>query len=286
MSILTRVMVVTVLVLSLLYMGLTAALMSYHTDYKNQLVAERAAHEETKTKKDEEIKGLSTRNDQLDKNIKELNTKISTMQQALTDAQGDLDNWKSQLTQLSNEYTKLSDSYNKLQADLEQQTKRNQELEQTVTDFRQKKDEALKEYSGMEQKYMETEDKLLKTEKNLAQLEQQYLAQAKDYNYAKTLLEQYKKIVPTIQLVGPPPKLIEGKVLALSDKAELNLVIISVGKNDGVELGMKFTVYRGDKYVGKIQIEKADPQFSSAYSIKEFQADNIKIGDNITTSPY
>lgn len=286
MSILTRVLIVVVLVMSLLYLGLTAALMGYHTDYKNQLMKEQEAHNKTREDKDSEIKTLTAKRDQLDKDLKERDTKISTMQQALTDAQGELENYKSQLTQLTTEYTKLSETYNKLQQEMEQQTKRNQELEATVADFRQKKEDAQKEYATIEQKYLETEDKLLKTEKSLAQLEQQYLVQAKDYNYAKTLLEQYKKITPIIPTVGPPPKLIEGKILAVSDKPELNLVVISVGKNDGVELGMKFTVYRGDKYVGKVQIEKVDQQFASAFSIKEFQADTIKIGDNITTSPY
>ncbi|MBI4712949.1 MAG: hypothetical protein HY762_06595 [Planctomycetes bacterium] len=286
MSILTRVLVVVVLVMSLLYLGLTAALMSYHTDYKNRWSKEQEAHNKTREDKDAEIKKLTDRRDQLDKDLKERDTTIKTMQQALTDAQGELENYKSQLTQLTTEYTKLSETYNKLQQEMEQQTKRNQKLEQEVADFRQKKEDAQKEYATIEQKYLETEDKLLKTEKSLAQLEQQYLVQAKDYNYAKTLLEQYKKITPIIPTVGPPPKLIEGKILAVSDKPELNLVVISVGKNDGVELGMKFTVYRGDKYVGKVQIEKVDQQFASAFSIKEFQADTIKIGDNITTSPY
>ncbi|MFH1226407.1 MAG: hypothetical protein V1701_00710 [Planctomycetota bacterium] len=92
--------------------------------------------------------------------------------------------------------------------------------------------------------------------------------------------EQNKQAVPV------PAKLIEGKILAVSDKADLNLVVISVGKNDGVEPGMKFDVYRVGKYIGKIQAEKVEPQISSAFSIKEFQSDGIKVGDSITTSPY
>ena len=74
--------------------------------------------------------------------------------------------------------------------------------------------------------------------------------------------------------------------MAISDKPDLNIVMINVGKNDGVEIGMKFTVYRSDKYVAKIQIEKIEAQWASAFSIKEFQADTIRVNDNITTSPY
>jgi hypothetical protein len=85
---------------------------------------------------------------------------------------------------------------------------------------------------------------------------------------------------------GQAPKWIEGKVLAISEKPGINLVILSIGKNDGVEVGMKFTVYRTDKYIGKVQIEKVEPQISMAFSIKEFQSDSIKVNDNATTSPY
>ncbi|MFH1230851.1 MAG: hypothetical protein V1709_05075, partial [Planctomycetota bacterium] len=81
-------------------------------------------------------------------------------------------------------------------------------------------------------------------------------------------------------------KSIDGRVLAISDKPELNIIMISAGKNDGVEIGMKFTVFRADKYVGKVQVEKVEARHSSAFSIKEFQADTIKVNDNVTTSPY
>ncbi|MFH1227178.1 MAG: hypothetical protein V1701_04645 [Planctomycetota bacterium] len=90
--------------------------------------------------------------------------------------------------------------------------------------------------------------------------------------------EQNKQAVPILA------KLIEGKILAVSDKADLNLVVISLGKSDGVEPGMKFDVYRSGKYIGKIQVEKVEPQISSAVSIKESLAEGVKVGDIVTPS--
>jgi septal ring factor EnvC (AmiA/AmiB activator) len=286
MSILTRVLVVALLVMSLIYLGMTAALFSYRTDYKNEWIKEKAAHEATIKDKKKEIDSHLAKQNALEKDINLLVTETKTLDANFKAATNDLTNWIEKNTQLNNEFTKLTTNYEKLQADLEAQAKKNDDLQKFVEDFRKSKEVAEKDRATFEGKFMQTQDDLLKLEKNLMTLEEQYLVQAKELNYAKTLLEQYKKQVPSVNLVEKAPKWIEGKILAISDKADLNLVVISVGKNDGVEVGMKFTVYRIDKYVGKVQIEKVDPQISSGFSIKEFAADAIKVGDSITTSPY
>ena len=287
MSILTRVLVVALLVMSLIYLGMTATLFSYRTDYKNLLEKEKNAHTEDIKKKDIEIREHLSRQSSLENDIKQLQKELGSLNTELNATKTDLTKWVETHTQLNNEFTKLSASYEKLQADLESQIKKNDDLQKFVEDFRKRKEEAEKDRATFESKFMQSQDDLVKLEKNLMTLEQQYLVQAKELNYAKTLLEQYKKVVPSITVTGEKaPKWIEGKILALSEKADLNLVVISVGKNDGVEVGMKFTVYRIDKYIGKIQIEKVEPQISSGFSIKEFQSDAIKVGDSITTSPY
>ncbi|MFH1228616.1 MAG: hypothetical protein V1701_12035 [Planctomycetota bacterium] len=286
MSILTRVIIVSLLVLSLVYLGMTAALFSYRIDYKNQLDAEKTAHKNTIKEKDKQIEGLLAQKGALESDIKQLEKEITGLKTDLNAAQTDLTSWKEQNTQITNEFTKLTETYKKLEAELNEQIRKVEEASKTVDDFRKRKEDAEKDRATFESKFMQTQDDLSKIEKNLASLEQQYLIQAKELNSAKTLLEQYKKAVPALASETNQTKWIEGKILAVSDKADLNLVVMSVGKNDGVEAGMKFTVYRIDKYIGKIQVEKVEPQISSAYSIKEFQSDGIKVGDSITTSPY
>ncbi|MFA5793715.1 MAG: hypothetical protein WC980_01400 [Candidatus Brocadiia bacterium] len=286
MSILTRVMIVSLLVLSLVYLGMTAALFSYRVDYKERLKEEISAHQKTIKDKDLKIEDLLGKKGALEKDISQLEKEISTLKTDLNAAQNDLTSWKEENTRVTNEFTKLSETYKKLEAELNEQIRKNEEFLKTVEDFRKRKDDAEKDRATFESKFMQTQDDLSKIEKNLAALEQQYLVQAKELNSAKTLLEQYKKAVPALAGEQNQAKWIEGKILAVSDKPDLNLVVMSVGKNDGVEAGMKFTVYRVDKYVGKIQVEKVEPQISSAFSIKEFQSDGIKVGDSITTSPY
>ena len=286
MSTLTRVLVVLIFIMSLVYMGMSAALFAYRVDYKDQFEKEKIAHKKTEQEKNDEINILKGKIGELNQNVDKLNSNIMTQKQELETARNDLTSWKTTNPELSNNLTALETKYEKLQASLSDAIARNQELNQTNEKLMATKDDAMQARTVLEEKFLNAEDTIIKLEKNLSKIEQQYLTQAKELNQIKSIVEQYKKLAPSLITEGTITKVIEGKVLAISDKAELNIIMISAGKNDGVEVGMKFTVYRADKYVAKIQIEKAEASHSSAFSIKEFQADTIRVNDNVTTSPY
>jgi DNA repair exonuclease SbcCD ATPase subunit len=272
--------------MSLVYLGISAALFSYRVDYKDMLEKEKEARKNDVEKKDAEI--LKVKGESADrlKNITTLESNIKTLSQDLETARNELNDWKNNSTKLTNDLTALNASYEKLQASLTEQIQKNKELndslEKTVAD----KDNAVKERTTLEEKFLQAQNSIIQLEKNLATLEQQYLVQAKELNQAKIILDDYKRKAPTLLTELGSPKVVEGKITAISDKPDLNIVMISVGKNDGVEVGMRFTVYRADKYVAKVQVEKVEAQWAACFSIKEFQADTIKINDNVTTSPY
>ena len=61
---------------------------------------------------------------------------------------------------------------------------------------------------------------------------------------------------------GPLPPPIEGVVEDVD--SELRLVVLSVGKNDGVKPGYEFTVYRGDRFIAKVRVTKTYDNLSGA----------------------
>jgi len=286
MSTLTRVLIVVIFVMSLVYLGISAALFSYRVDYKDMLEKEKVARKKDVEERDDAINKLKGKSNDLEKNIKTLEGNIKTLNQDMETARNELTDWKSTSNKLTNDLTALNASYEKLQASLTDQIQKNKELNETLEKLQVTKDEAVKERTTIEEKFLQAQNTIIQLEKNLATLEQQYLVQAKELNQTKTILDDYKRKVPTFVTDAVSAKLIEGKITAISDKPDLNIVMISVGKNDGVEVGMRFTVYRADKYVAKVQVEKVEAQWAACFSIKEFQADTIKINDNVTTSPY
>ncbi len=83
--------------------------------------------------------------------------------------------------------------------------------------------------------------------------------------------------------LGVEPK-IDGVVLGVSDK--VNLVLISVGTNDKVQVGYKFTVYRGSEYVSKLIVDKVEDKWAACRELTDFRKREIEQGDNVSTRVF
>lgn len=76
-----------------------------------------------------------------------------------------------------------------------------------------------------------------------------------------------------------PPK-VEGVVLEVGDK---DMVMISIGADDGLKIGHALDVYSGSQYKGRIVIKKTSPDRAVGQVQKELQKGQIKGGDRVTT---
>jgi len=76
-----------------------------------------------------------------------------------------------------------------------------------------------------------------------------------------------------------PPR-IEGIVMKVVDD---DIVILSLGTDDGIREGHAFDIYRGDRFVGKAVVSKADYNLSAARIRPEFRQAAVLQGDHVTT---
>ncbi len=122
------------------------------------------------------------------------------------------------------------------------------------------------------------EDKLNIATGQLTDLKQRNSQLAFDVAKAKLLLG---KVGMTIEDAanGQPPT-VHGRIIAL-DKD--NHVEITLGTDDGLRLGNTLEIYRGDKYLGRMQVLEAEPHRAIGKVIKEFQQDVIRNGDEVAT---
>lgn len=74
---------------------------------------------------------------------------------------------------------------------------------------------------------------------------------------------------------------IAGKVVAVDTK--LNIVVLSVGRTDGVKPGTTFTIHRGKTYVGRVVVDDVQKDHCAGYSKAELQAKTIEVGDGART---
>ena len=82
-----------------------------------------------------------------------------------------------------------------------------------------------------------------------------------------------------VALIGAPVLL--GKVAAVDN--DMNIVVLSIGRDDQVKPGYEFTIYRGTDYKAKVVINKVEKDYCSGYSRKELEAAPIEVGDEATT---
>jgi hypothetical protein len=76
----------------------------------------------------------------------------------------------------------------------------------------------------------------------------------------------------------PPP--VDGEVLEVNGK---DLILISIGSDDGLKVGHSLDVYRGNQYLGRIIIKSIDPDRAVGQVKRELQRGQIKQGDHVTT---
>jgi hypothetical protein len=76
---------------------------------------------------------------------------------------------------------------------------------------------------------------------------------------------------------------IQGKVLAVRPAA--GLLMLSVGSDQKVEKGFRFFICRGERYIGKVEVEKVFNNMPSARILRDQTKEPIKQGDDAATDP-
>jgi hypothetical protein len=71
----------------------------------------------------------------------------------------------------------------------------------------------------------------------------------------------------------------EGQVLSADSAA--NVAVISLGSEDGVRPGFKYTVSRGSQYVAMIEITDVQAKQAAGRSVKSLQKSAIQKGDRV-----
>jgi hypothetical protein len=75
---------------------------------------------------------------------------------------------------------------------------------------------------------------------------------------------------------GQPRRSLEGKIITISGKHKF--AVINLGRDNGVETGMEFDVYRGEENIGVIEVIEMRNNIS-ACDVKEISVKKLKVGD-------
>lgn len=283
MSTLTKVFVVLVLIISLVYLGVSATLFAHRVDYKAKMEASGKALEDEKS-------AHKSEKEKLEADIKVKSNEILARDQAVQTAKGNEETAKRELASVNEKFNKLSSDYTalvaeqqKLQSNNNDLSNRNENLNKQLAEEKKLREDAQRVRDTVQAELLAANDRLEKAYKDIAEMEKQLVDVSRAKNDIEQQLAYLRERVPNIGDLAVEPK-IDGVVLGVSDK--VNLILISVGGKDKVQVGYKFTVYRGSAYVSKLVVDKVEDGWAACRELTDFRKDAIQQGDNVSTRVF
>jgi len=98
----------------------------------------------------------------------------------------------------------------------------------------------------------------------------------------KNALLRRKSIDPATDLETVAPT-VRGVVSAMQRSAGSQLIEVTIGADDGLKPGHTLEVFRGERYLGRAEILKTEPDRAVGRVIRRFQQGQIQEGDHVAT---
>jgi septal ring factor EnvC (AmiA/AmiB activator) len=271
MNLIGKIFVVLILVMSLVFMSFAVAVYGTHRNWKAE--AEDQA-KKVAIARDELAKAETQRD--------ELQAKLKQEQEARVQALGKLEEQRKELQTQRDELVKERDNLlvkdkeavaalNSAQQNLARLTK---EVEGLRTEIRDAQGERDKHFDRV----VELTDQIHQAQGEVKRLQERRVQLASQLASANLVLDRHG-LHKDLPVDGIPPQLF-GKVLAVNRD---DMVELSLGTDDGLRVGHTLEVFRGSKYLGRVEVLHATTDRAVAKIVPGFKKGIIQRDDDVTT---
>jgi hypothetical protein len=282
MNLIGKIFVFAVFIMSLVLMTFATAIFLSHTNWKDTV--ERPPEQVSGGKPlglKYQLQEAEQEREKLDREIKELTAKVAAseasrdqvvakLQTAIVDKSTELDVLRAEKEKRQNDVQNLADELKDAKEALQRVTADAERLRGDVRAQQKIVDEQVDRAASLAAQLEEQKAFLAVANERKAQLERQVAN-------ARLLLQQSGLAVDS-----PPrdrvPKL-DGDVIAVAEGA----IEISLGGDDGLQVGHTLEVYRGDQYVGRAVVRAVRPDHAIAEPVREYMRGVVQRGDKVTT---
>jgi septal ring factor EnvC (AmiA/AmiB activator) len=282
MNIIGKIFVFAVFVMSLVFMSFAIALFSTHTNWREEIT--RPADQVQagkplgyKLQLDEAKKERETLTAEIAKLTAEVAASEAARDQIVAKIQTALGEKDKELQALRKAKDAREDEREKAQTELamtrtelEKATKTVEGLRDDIRGMQAKVDEQVTRTAKLAGELHEKESFLEIATERKAQLEKQVAN-------ARLLLKQHGLAIESMPRDHVPTA--GGVVTAVADDS----IEVTLGGDDGVQMGHFLEVYRNDEYLGRVQVISVKPDRSVGRVIREFKRGDIQPGDRVAT---
>lgn len=272
MNTLGRAFIIFNLVLSIAFFTIALMIGASHKNWKDEAIRLKGLAEEqgrlrVEAIKDQSENALQLRAEQFmraqqiassNTQVQTLVERLNTMTQELQTATQDKENYQNRLRESESRIAKQD-------TELERLGNENSELMDRVV-------AAKNEVVSLTNQKFNLQNQLSLLQEREANLAEQSAALSK--------VVKANNLDPSAPIANIQPRL-DGEVAAVD--RDLNMVVVTLGLDDGLREGHRLEIFRGGKYVGSALVLKSDPNRASARLIPETMQKLVQKGDNVTT---
>jgi hypothetical protein len=266
MNLIGKIFVFCIFVMSLVFMAFSVMVYGTHTNWK-----ERVLDPQTGLKK--QLDDEKAKNQALTKTLEQREGELTAAQitalQARAKAETENQILRAEVQKLTGEVTQLETArseatggFTAAQASLTALTDEVEKLRQEIRDAQQAENTAFVTATEKNQQLLDNLSKLKILEARQAELVQQ--------------LTELRSKVASGGAPGTPPA-VQGTVLDVRE----NRIELSIGSDDGLQVGHELDVYRGSKYLGRVRVSGISPDRAVATVLPSYQQGSIQRTDNV-----
>lgn len=263
MSLALRIFIVLVLVLTLAFMFVQMTMFATRENWKRRWDADtKALAGELKqatqmiTTKSADAVRAENQVAMLQKEVLDAQAANKQLENQITEKSTGIQNLQRDIARAQTDFNALKEDYQAQSKSLDMVRTRNGELTNIASvargvafNLNVKLAEVEDDLNNLQTEFTRRSEDLTKKEDELKQATA-FIAQVR---------EKFPKDYDAIKDVGGTAEMLRGVVSQVRPGADgkPDFVMLSIGKQDGVQEGQEFIVYRGDKYVCKVRVEKA-----------------------------
>ncbi len=277
MNLLGKIFVVLIVVMSLVFMTLALAVYATHKNWK------------------EIVEGTNGLKNQLSTARAELDQKVAAYNTLESQLKGEVESAQQQVRKLEAERVALVDRNAGIQSELDQLKAERRDATAAVAATQVNNQRLADEVTGLRQDIRTNEkarDQAFATTLQATEdLHQSVgeLTNARERN--RQLTDQVSGMTAVMDAGGldpntPPDAVVptvDGLVSQVRQSAGAQLVEVTIGADDGLKQGNTVEVFRGGRYLGRVEIVKTSPDRSVGRVDRRFQQGQIQEGDRVAT---
>ena len=276
MSALTKVFVILIFLISVSTAAILAGLYGQRVDWHDKFIKEVNQHYYSiqVLRAEAEAREIEIRNKE--KVIEAKDAKIAGLQNELNSKEGNVVLLKNQLTDLSGKFQQTLEHTEALNRNLAVLIGLQQELQNANAGLRDQRNQAVNERQQAQTELFDLKGNLAQAKGDLEKAEEAFIEASRDLGTLQKVVDGMRERGIDVDVI-PSPRL-DAKVRGTAP--ELGLVVVSVGADEGVTRGMKFTVFRGPEFVCTVTIENVERTWASGRILVK-QMDP-RVGDDAT----